>query len=134
MKKNNEEQGNSTPKVNEVEYSTVLSLTVFNRKQTQNVCRVNPGKYGQRYKYGQGATNAHTKASLGCDSKASISPIICTFGFFADCILLDSVPLKQHNIPAHSDYPCFTVPFRENFKERAGLTQTISWHALWYFD
>ena len=56
--------------------------------------RVNPGKYGQRYKYGQRATNAHTKASLGCDSNASISPIICTFGFFAECILLDSVPLK----------------------------------------
>ena len=37
IEKNNEEQGNSTPKVNEVEYSTVLSLTVFNRKQTQNV-------------------------------------------------------------------------------------------------
>ena len=35
---NNEEQGNSTPKVNEVEYSTVLNLTVSNRKQTQNVC------------------------------------------------------------------------------------------------
>ena len=59
-----------------------------------SVSRVNPGKYGQRYKYGQRATNAHTKASLGCDSNASISPIICTFGFFADCILLDSVPLK----------------------------------------
>ena len=36
IEKNNEEQGNSTPKVNEVEYSTVLSLTVFNRKQAQN--------------------------------------------------------------------------------------------------
>ena len=59
-----------------------------------NRIRVNPGKYGQRYKYGQRATNAHTKASLGCDSNAFISPIICTFGFFADCILLDSVPLK----------------------------------------
>ena len=38
IKENNEEQGNSTPKVNEVEYSTVLSLIVSNRKQTQNVC------------------------------------------------------------------------------------------------
>ena len=38
IEENNEEQGNSTPKVNEVEYSTVLSLTVSNRKQTQNVC------------------------------------------------------------------------------------------------
>ena len=64
-----------------------------------------PGKYGQRYKYGQRATNADTKSSLGCDSKASVSPIICTFGFFADCILLDSVPLKQHNVPVHSDHP-----------------------------
>ena len=95
--------------------------------------RVNPGKYGQRCKYGQRATNAHTKASLGCDSKASISPIICTFGYFVDCILLDSVPLKQHNIPVHSDHPYVTVPFCENFKERAGLNQTISLHALWYF-
>ena len=60
----------------------------------RKVLRVNPGKYGQRYKYGQRATNAHTKASLGCNSNASISPIICTFGFFAECILLDSVPLK----------------------------------------
>ena len=41
IEKNNEEQGNSTPKVNEVEYSTVLSLTVLNRKQTQNVCMYN---------------------------------------------------------------------------------------------
>ena len=96
--------------------------------------RANPGKYGQRYKYGQTATNAHTKASLGCDSKASSSPIICTFGFFADCILLDSVPLKQNNITVHSEHPYFTVPFCENFKERAGLTQTISLQALWYFD
>ena len=38
IEENNEEQGNSTPKVNEVEYATVLSLTVSNRKQTQNVC------------------------------------------------------------------------------------------------
>ena len=38
IEENNEEQGNSAPKVNEVEYSTVLSLTVSNRKQTQNVC------------------------------------------------------------------------------------------------
>ena len=96
--------------------------------------RVNPGKYGQRYKYGQTATNAHTKASLGCDSKASSFPIICTFGFFAGYILLDSVPLKQNNITVHSEHPYFTVPFCENFKERAGLTQTISLQALWYFD
>ena len=34
IEKNNEEQGNSTPKVNEVEYSTVLSLTISNRKHT----------------------------------------------------------------------------------------------------
>ena len=46
IEKNNEEQGNSTPKVNEVEYSTVLSLTVFNRKQTQNVCMYNISLYG----------------------------------------------------------------------------------------
>ena len=97
-------------------------------------CRVNSGKYGQRYKYGQRATNAHMKASLGCNSKASISPIICTFGFLANCILLDSVPLKQHDIPVHSDHPYFTVPICENLKERAGLTQTILLHALWYFD
>ena len=96
--------------------------------------RVNPGKYGQRYKYGQRATNAHTKASLRCDSKASISPIICTFGFFAGCILLDSVPLKQHDIPVHSDHPYLTVLICENLKERAGLNQTISLHALWEFD
>ena len=38
IEENNEEQGNSTPKVNEVEYSTVFNLTVSNRKQTQNVC------------------------------------------------------------------------------------------------
>ena len=78
--------------------------------------RVNPGKYGQRYKYGQTATNAHTKASLGCDSKASSSPIICTFGFFADCILLDSVPLKQNNITVHSGHPYFTVRFVKTSK------------------
>ena len=36
-KNNNVEQRNSTPKVDEIEYSTVLSLTVFNRKQTQHV-------------------------------------------------------------------------------------------------
>ena len=45
-KKNNEEQGNSTPKVREVEYSTVLSLTVFNRKQTQTVCMYSISLYG----------------------------------------------------------------------------------------
>ena len=105
-----------------------------NWQQHHVIIRVNPGKYGQRYKYGQRDTNAHTKVSLGCDSKASISPIICTFGFFVDCILLDSVPLKQHNIPVHSDHPYFTVSFYENFIERAGLTQTISLYALWYFD
>ena len=38
IEENNEEQGNSTPKVNEVECSTVLNLTVSNKKQTQNVC------------------------------------------------------------------------------------------------
>ena len=34
IEKNNEEQGNSTPNVNDVEYSTVLSLTVSYRKHT----------------------------------------------------------------------------------------------------
>ena len=109
-------------------------LYYIREKGRYSVGRVNPGKYGQRYKYGHRATNAHSKASLGCDSNASISPIICAFGFFADCILLDSVPLKRQNIPVHSDHPYFTVPFCENFKERAGLNQTISLHALWYFD
>ena len=45
VEENNEEQGNSTPKVNEVEYSTVLSLTVSNRKQTQ-MCVCNRLLYG----------------------------------------------------------------------------------------
>ena len=81
-----------------------------------SVSRVNPGKYGQRYKYGQRATNAHTKASLGRDSKASISPIICTFGYFADCILLDSDPLKQHNIPVRSDHPTLQFRFAKTSK------------------
>ena len=63
-------------------------------------------------------TNAHTKASLGCNSKPSISPTICLFGSYADCIPLDSVPLKQHNIHDQLDHPYFSVPFCENFKER----------------
>ena len=46
IEKNNEEQGNSTPKVNKVEYSTVLSLTISNRKQTMCVCTSNISPYG----------------------------------------------------------------------------------------
>ena len=41
IEENNEEQGNSTPQVSEVEYSTVLSLTVSDRRHTQMcVCNV----------------------------------------------------------------------------------------------
>ena len=43
IEKNNEEQGNSTAKINEVEYSTVLSLTVSNRK---HMCVCNISLYG----------------------------------------------------------------------------------------
>ena len=63
----------------------------------------------------------------------SIAPIICTVGSFADCIPFDRVPLKQHNMPVHSDHLYFSVPFYENFKEWAGLNQKIWLQALWYF-
>ena len=67
----------------------------------------------------------------GVTAKVSISSINCTFGFLANCILLDSAPLKQHDIPVHSDHPSFSVPFCENIKEQACLNQNISLHALW---
>ena len=56
---NNEEQGNSTPKVNEVEYSTVLSLTVSNRKQTR-MCVCNRSLYGLSPFYRKALVSANT--------------------------------------------------------------------------
>ena len=44
IEENNEEQGNSTPKVNEVEYSTVLSLTISNRTFFSNGSCLMPWK------------------------------------------------------------------------------------------